>query len=126
MLQAVIIIGSLDPAMLPPWPLDSLALWAGLAQDCLLPICLVLCDANFGPWVARVYRRQGRSSPEDKTSPPMFPGLMSELKPSPGRLFAPDPLEGKLPLTNGSLFTTGSAVMNNYQIGRGKSYCHIL
>lgn len=110
------VIGSLYAELLPDWPLDSLALWAGLIQDCLLPVCLALCDANFSPWVARIYRRQGARA-EDKMPPSLFPGLMGELKT--GRLM--DPLDGgKFPLTNGSLFTGAAAVMNNYQRGRGE------
>ncbi|CAB3374320.1 Hypothetical predicted protein [Cloeon dipterum] len=116
-LLAMTIVGSWEPTLLPPWPLDSLALWAGLAQDCLLPLVLILSDANFGPWVRKIYQRPGAQL---KVPPPLYPGLMSDLKPGPGRYLSPDPVDKRLSLSNGSLFPGGSGpILNNYQHGRG-------
>ncbi|XP_059486502.1 uncharacterized protein LOC132203063 isoform X2 [Neocloeon triangulifer] len=116
-LLAMTIVGSWEPSLLPPWPLDSLALWAGLAQDCLLPLVLILSDANFGPWVKKIYQRPG---PQLKVPPPIYPGLLSDLKPGPGRYLSPDPVDKRLSLSNGSLFPGGSGpILNNYQHGRG-------
>jgi hypothetical protein len=117
--QAMTIVGSWDSSYLPPWPLDSLALWAGLVQDCLLPLVLLLSDANFGPWVKKIYQRP--SAHQMKVPPPLYPGLLSDLKPGPGRYLSPDPVDSRLSLSNGSLFPGGSGpILNNYQHGRGK------
>ncbi|XP_046387461.1 uncharacterized protein LOC124157038 [Ischnura elegans] len=60
---AVTVIGSFAPWLLPRgWPLGTLVLWAGLAQDALLPLVLTLADARFAGWARRLYSGSSSSS----------------------------------------------------------------
>ncbi|XP_071454899.1 uncharacterized protein [Hetaerina americana] len=55
-LLAVTVLGTFAPWLLPRrWPLGTVVLWAGLAQDALLPLVLTLADSRFAGWARRVY-----------------------------------------------------------------------
>ena len=61
--QGLTAVGIFAPGLLPRvWSLPALVLWAGLAEECLLPVLLSLCDKNFTTWVANIYTCRSRSA----------------------------------------------------------------
>ncbi|PNF23937.1 hypothetical protein B7P43_G10037 [Cryptotermes secundus] len=124
------------PWLLPQlWSLPALVLWAGLAEECLLPILLSLCDRNFTAWVANIYTYRDRrltdlarqhqgldgkfrvfnAHSQNQTESQSSNQLQSQQQ---QQTLQQEPV--KFPITNGSLFTSVDGrlpIIHNYRRG---------
>ncbi|PSN31822.1 hypothetical protein C0J52_27410 [Blattella germanica] len=128
------------PWLLPAmWSLPALVLWAGLAEEFLLPILLALCDRNFTAWVANIYTCRDRRVADLARQHQGLDGKFrvfnsqslqqSEVPTSnqqqtqqqQQQQLPQEPV--KFPITNGSLFTSVDGrlpIIHNYRRGKGK------
>ncbi|XP_069702877.1 uncharacterized protein [Periplaneta americana] len=129
---SVTVLGMFAPWLLPRvWSLPALVLWAGLAEECLLPVLLALCDRNFTTWVANIYtcrdRRVADLARQHQGLDGKFRVFSTQSLQVP-EVQTPNPLQhqqqepAKFPITNGSLFTSVDGrlpIIHNYRRGKG-------
>uniref|UniRef100_A0AAR5Q4D5 G-protein coupled receptors family 1 profile domain-containing protein n=1 Tax=Dendroctonus ponderosae TaxID=77166 RepID=A0AAR5Q4D5_DENPD len=121
-----VIILSLYPRLINPWPVAGIILWLGLVQDLLIPIGLGIVDSRFCRWVSNVYRCSAKHTEEklpqvglDGKFRPF--GLASQppsLDLHPERAKTLQQVEHRFPITNGSLYTSIDGrlpVIHNYR-----------
>ncbi|KDR23146.1 hypothetical protein L798_15228 [Zootermopsis nevadensis] len=128
------------PSMLPQvWSLPALVLWAGVAEEFLLPILLSLCDGNFTAWVANIYTCRDRRVADLARQHQGLDGkfrvfgtqsqhqaeIQGSSRPQSQHQHQHQHLQqepAKFPITNGSLFTSVDGrlpIIHNYRRAKG-------